>query len=60
MFIASILRIILVLLAVNYVWKAVKRSFRWSDKPRQTPPPPESTSFDHFEEVEDIDYEEIE
>jgi hypothetical protein len=60
MFLASLMRFLLVVLAGLYVWKAMKRAI-WGGARKSTPPPDRSQrSFDRFEDPEDIDFEDIE
>ena len=60
MFFASLIRLLLVVLAGFYVWKAMKRAI-WGGSPKSTPQKDRSQrSFDGFEDPEDIDFEDIE
>ncbi len=59
MLLANLLRILLVFLALRYVWRALSRSMGMAQR-RKTPPSPPPTSFESMEDVEDIDYEDIE
>ena len=59
-FIVYMIRIVLVALALRYVWRAVKRAIQGEQAPR----PPETSSrkqsvFSDIRNVEDIDYEDI-
>jgi hypothetical protein len=60
MFLASLVRFLLIVLAGLYVWKAVKRAI-WGGTRASTPPPDRSQqSIERFEDAEDIEFEDIE